>query len=669
MKKNNNKVLPSTRILSRYIFVAAITVIFIVTVIPIVLNYPPDSLNNAFDIQMSGIPFLAQVAAIFVGVAFFLIAAIKILFRQIDDWYKKPDSQKNKSLKTVQKIREKCFKLPFVIFGAEVLFPVIGVVTVLAVTGSHDPIMIFKILLLFISLFLLYAVFSYIFSKSIYTEILRDTYSEKIVSFKKKVPLSTKILLQVLPISIMGILFTSLLAYCQVVKASEDNLYSLYYTDLHLEFDTTREYDYGEVINKFAEYSLFNVAHDKYIIKSDGSVLTLHGYEPSYFMVEYTKQKADQNRGRTYDGYGVDRQGTSIKVKTNDGIYTLVVSYPVYSSEALVYLLVDFTLVIILTVITLSAFANSIEMDVRAVSRQLSNMANLKKNTKLPITSNDELGELCEAYNKVQELNVNNIQQIKNSQDLLIERERLASLGQMIGGVAHNLKTPIMSIAGADEGLSQLVDELDRSIGNSVVTDDDYHAIANDMREWIDKIKTHTSYMSDVITAVKGQAVTLSDDQVFLFSTEDLFKQVDILMKHELKSNVATLNIKNNVSPDVKIQGNINSLVQVLNNMISNSIQAYGLRQDKNIDLIANLKDNTIELLVRDYGSGLSKEVKEKLFKQMITTKGKDGTGLGLFMSYSNIKAHFHGNIEFESEEGKGTTFIITIPTYDPDSL
>ena len=667
--KKNNKVLPSTRILSRYVFVAAITVVFIVTVIPIVLNYPPDSLNNAFDIQMSGIPFFAQVAAIFVGVGFFLIAAIKILFRQIDDWYKNPDTPKNKSLKTVQKIREKCFKLPFVIFGAEVIFPVVGVVTVLTVTGSHDPIMIFKILLLFISLFLLYAVFSYIFSKSIYTEILQDTYSEKIVSFKKKVPLSTKILLQVLPISIMGILFTSLLAYCQVVKATEDNLYSLYYTDLHLEFDTTREYDYGEIINKFAEYSLFNVAHDKYIIKPDGSVLTLHGYEPSYFMVEYTKQKADQNRGRTYDGYGVDRQGTSIKVKTNDGIYTLVVSYPVYSSEALVYLLVDFTLVIILTVITLSAFANSIEMDVSAVSKQLSNMANLKKNTKLPIASNDELGELCEAYNKVQELNVNNIQQIKNSQDLLIERERLASLGQMIGGVAHNLKTPIMSIAGADEGLSQLVDELDRSIGNPVVTNDDYHAIANDMREWIDKIKTHTSYMSDVITAVKGQAVTLSDDQVFLFSTEDLFKQVDILMKHELKSNVATLNIKNNVSPDVKIQGNINSLVQILNNMISNSIQAYGLRQDKNIDLIANLKDNTIELLVRDYGSGLSKEVKEKLFKQMITTKGKDGTGLGLFMSYSNIKAHFHGNIEFESEEGKGTTFIITIPTYDPDSL
>lgn len=672
MKENKKKsfwTLPSNRILLRYILIAAITVMVIVFVIPIVLNYPPDSLNNDFDIQMSGIPFFAQIAAIFIGVAILLITSVKILFKPIDDWYKNPDSKKNTNKVVIDKIREKCFRLPFVIFLAETILPIVGVVAVLAVTGSHDPVMIFKILLLFVSLFLLYAVFSYIFSKSLYTEILRDTYDDSIAPFKTKVPLSTKILLQVLPVSIMGVLFTSLLAYGQVIKKSEDNFYTLYHSDLLLEFDRDITYDYGEVIEMFANYQLADLRHDKFIIKPSGEILTLHGYEPSNFMVEYTKQKADQNQGRTYEGYGVDRQGTSIKINTNDGVYTLVVSYAVNSSETLVYLLVDFTAVIILTIITLAAFSNSLEQDIGAVSRQLSNMASLKKNTKLPITSNDELGELCIAYNKVQELNVNNIQQIKNSQDLLIERERLASLGQMIGGVAHNLKTPIMSIAGADEGLSQLVDELDRSIGNPVVTEDDFHAIASDMREWIDKIKTHTSYMSDVITAVKGQAVTLSDDQVFLFSVSDLFKQVDILMRHELKSNVATLNVKNNVSDDVKIEGNINSLVQILNNMISNSIQAYGLSQDKNIDLTANIKDNQVELIVKDYGPGLPEKVKEKLFKQMITTKGKDGTGLGLFMSYSNIKAHFHGDITFESEEGKGTAFKITIPQHDPDSL
>ena len=58
----------------------------------------------------------------------------------------------------------------------------------------------------------------------------------------------------------------------------------------------------------------------------------------------------------------------------------------------------------------------------------------------------------------------------------------------------------------------------------------------------------------------------------------------------------------------------------------------------------------------------MPKSVQEKLFKEMITTKGKNGTGLGLYMSYSTIKAHFNGDIVFESEEGKGTTFTIILP-------
>ena len=67
-------------------------------------------------------------------------------------------------------------------------------------------------------------------------------------------------------------------------------------------------------------------------------------------------------------------------------------------------------------------------------------------------------------------------------------------------------------------------------------------------------------------------------------------------------------------------------------------------------------------IAIKDYGSGLSDNVKKKLFKEMITTKGKNGTGLGLYMSYSNIRAHFHGDIRFESESGKGTTFYIILP-------
>lgn len=254
------------------------------------------------------------------------------------------------------------------------------------------------------------------------------------------------------------------------------------------------------------------------------------------------------------------------------------------------------------------------------------------------------------------------MQTIKNNQNMLMERERLASLGQLIGGIAHNLKTPIMSISGATEGLTDLIKEYDESIGDPDVNNDDHHAIAKDMTEWVNKIKSYSEYMSDVITAVKGQAVTLSENESTSFDLDELVKRVNILMKHELKNALIILNVQFNTNKSTILHGDITSLVQVINNMISNSIQAYNGETNKSIDLILNRKGNNIIISVKDYGIGLPDKVKQKLFKEMITTKGKNGTGLGLFMSYSTIRAHFNGNITFESEKGNGTTFNIILP-------
>ena len=251
---------------------------------------------------------------------------------------------------------------------------------------------------------------------------------------------------------------------------------------------------------------------------------------------------------------------------------------------------------------------------------------------------------------------------IEENQGMLMEKERLASLGQMIGGIAHNLKTPIMSISGAAEGLKDLTKEYDISIGDPEVTDEDHHAIVNDMNTWIDKIQTHISYMSDVITAVKGQAVAFTESTTDSFTLKELLTYVDVLMKHELKNALVELNTSLLVPDTLSIKGNINSLVQVINNIISNAIQSYNGKPNKNIDFIIKMSGNNLVFTIQDYGSGIPKKVQSKLFNEMITTKGKNGTGLGLFMSYSNIRAHFNGNMSFETEEGKGTKFTITIP-------
>ena len=251
---------------------------------------------------------------------------------------------------------------------------------------------------------------------------------------------------------------------------------------------------------------------------------------------------------------------------------------------------------------------------------------------------------------------------IKSNQNMLIEKERLASLGQLIGGVAHNLKTPIFSISGATEGLNDLIEEYKSSITDETVTVQDHLEIAHDMSVWVGKIKEYLEYMSDVVNAIRGQAASFTDNTFETFTIDELIKKVNILMKHELQQALVTLNVSYNLTKEIKLQGNINSLIQIINNLISNAIQSYEGVPNKTIDMNISNTENNLKITITDYGTGVAPEVKDKLFKEIISNKGKNGTGLGLFISYSNLKTQFNGDLKFDSELGKGSTFEIILP-------
>ena len=253
---------------------------------------------------------------------------------------------------------------------------------------------------------------------------------------------------------------------------------------------------------------------------------------------------------------------------------------------------------------------------------------------------------------------------IKSNTNMLIEKERLASLGEMISGVTHNLKTPIFSISGATEGLSDLINEYKTSIDDPTVTSEDHKDIANDMEDWNNKIKDYVSYMSDIITAIRGQAASFTEDTYETFSVDELMKRVNILMKHELQQALVTLNVSYNLQKEVNLRGNINSLIQILNNLISNAIQSYNGTPNQSIEMNLEDDENKLIITIEDHGMGIPDEVRDKLFKEIITSKGSNGTGLGLFISYSNLKTQFNGDLTFESELGKGTTFKITLPIF-----
>lgn len=255
-----------------------------------------------------------------------------------------------------------------------------------------------------------------------------------------------------------------------------------------------------------------------------------------------------------------------------------------------------------------------------------------------------------------------NIEAIKEQQAILLEQERLASLGQLIGGIAHNLKTPIMSISGGIEALKDLVYEYRDSVDDKSVTEQDHKEIAKEMMTWLDKMKPYCSYMSDVISAVKGQAVQMiASSSSFKFTVDEVVKRVDLLLKHELKKYHCILNIDSHVDMSTEIKGEVNNLVQVFDNIIINAMQAYD-GQNGTIDLTIIRSGDNVEFTFKDYGKGIPKNVADRLFREMITTKGKNGTGLGMYMSYSTIKGRFGGTMSFTTKEGSGTTFFISLP-------
>ncbi|HPJ22922.1 MAG TPA: HAMP domain-containing sensor histidine kinase, partial [Clostridia bacterium] len=221
----------------------------------------------------------------------------------------------------------------------------------------------------------------------------------------------------------------------------------------------------------------------------------------------------------------------------------------------------------------------------------------------------------------------------------------------------------IMTISGVSKNLEVLGEEYLESIDDPEVTDEDHREIARDIIEWAKKISPYCSYMSEMISAVKGQAVQLSENSSTIFTLYELLSRINILMKFELKKFHCELRQDNHASIYTELKGDLSILVQVFNNIITNAIQAYDGKEGV-IDFKIYPQNGKIQFIISDKGLGIPDNIKEKLFRQMVTTKGKDGTGLGMYMAHSTIRGHFDGTMRFESEVGKGTTFFIEIPVY-----
>ncbi len=658
------KVKVKSKIIFTYAIGVAIISLLFYLIIPYLLNYGPGTINTQFDKEVSGgLYYYQQILVVGIGLVL-VVSCILFGFLKDIDSYTIYKENKTKYKKNIEYIKKICLNLPNRLLLAFIIIPLVLSVAVLFMQTTFLTSSDFKLMLVIFILATIMSSIANTYVRKLLSKILQDLENTS-YSNVKRTGIVRRLLFQIVPVITVCIVFTYLAFSSTYEKSNAELLSKFYQNQFQTDLDGTVVSNVDDLIRLLDKVKLSKDGNVLFITDSNFNFVYQTG-ELSDFFKKYTAELSAQNDYKVYDYYGTSGQGTLYPVTLENGeTYYLGAYYLIYSDETIFYMVSLLLILGIICSIILYAFANELSKNVKEVTNSLEEISNDNQafaEKKLYITSVDEIGDLINVYNNIQALTINHLNQIHDNQETLMEKERLASLGQLIGGIAHNLKTPIMSISGAAEGLNDLVKEYDTSIGDPEVNEQDHHEIAKDMSTWISKIKTHTEYMSDVITAVKGQAVTLSNEEEITFTVGELLKRVNILMKHELKNAIIYLNVKMLTDESAVIRGDVNSLVQVINNMISNSIQAYNGKPEQSIDLIVEKENSNLVISIKDYGSGIPKAVKDKLFKEMITTKGKNGTGLGLYMSYSTIRAHFNGNMTVDSVEGEGTTFKIVLP-------
>ena len=651
------------RIYSKLLLLEVAVIVLMRFLIPVLSNYPPYS--EAIDFQLKIEVLTHDQQYILLGIFALLLQTffIKIFFSDIFKYIKK--DPKDVTIKETEQVRLQCYKIPKKLFFVQTVL--LGIVLCMLFSMVQISIILcIKFLLIYFSFFTASWVISMVLIRSDLNAIIESTYTinKNVTSFGKKTKFYKNLLLNLIPFFIFIMITISLLGYSKVTEQNGENGY-YYYKQAMNDIDFDNE-TLETISTKLDNIPLRNSSDYYFIIGSNEKKFSSNSGNATNFFIEYANEFLDQTDGRVYEYYGVEEQGYAKRITLQDSSSVLIgFKYTTTNVEIMTYFVGISIAAIIVYIIILLFWTKNISKNISEISNRLTEISkkdNVINESPLPLLSNDELGDLTIAFNKIQHLTQEYITQIKDTQESLMESERLSSLGQLIGGIAHNLKTPIMSIAGAAEGLNDLIKEYDSSIDDPTVNSQDHHEIASDMSTWIEKIKNYTEYMSDIITAVKGQAVVMSNEDDINFTISELVKRVTILMKHELKNAIINLNTDIKVDENLTLNGDVNNLVQVINNMISNAIQAYNGKENESIEFTITKDSKNIIFSIEDHAGGLPDKVTDKLFKEMITTKGKNGTGLGLYMSYSTIKAHFNGNITFDTKKGKGTKFNIYIP-------
>ncbi len=299
--------------------------------------------------------------------------------------------------------------------------------------------------------------------------------------------------------------------------------------------------------------------------------------------------------------------------------------------------------------------------------RQNKIMTTLKTNLEMQVA--ERTAELTSQKNALEHA----LAELTSTQALLIQSEKLASLGELTAGIAHEIQNPLNFVNNFSEVNTELIEEMKHEIdiGNL----EEVKAIANDIKENQLKINHHGKRAEAIVKGMLQHSRT-SNGIKEPTNINELADEYLRLAYHGLRAKDKSFNATMNTDFDNTI-GDINIVSQdigrVILNLITNAFYAVtekkkqissaplGPGYEPTVSVTTKKIRNKILITVKDNGNGIPQNVLEKVFQPFFTTKPTgQGTGLGLSLSYDIIKAH-GGELKVETKEGEGAAFIISL--------
>src|SRR6187549_2458011 len=262
------------------------------------------------------------------------------------------------------------------------------------------------------------------------------------------------------------------------------------------------------------------------------------------------------------------------------------------------------------------------------------------------------------------------LEELKTTQVQLIQSEKMASLGELTAGIAHEIQNPLNFVNNFSEVSNELIDEMIEQLekGNA----EDAKAIANEVKMSLDKINLHGKRADGIVKSMLQHSRT-SNNKKEPTDINVLADEYLRLAYHGLRAKDKSFNAAIKTDYDENI-GNINIIPQdigrVILNLITNAFYAVNEKNKSGVEnydptvMVSTKKaGNKILISVKDNGNGIPEHIREKIFQPFFTTKPTgQGTGLGLSLSYDIVKVH-GGELKVETKDGEGTEFIIQLRT------